>query len=361
MGVKKKCYSIFLGYLMLGFLLACKSTSTPQKGLKDVSDFKVGTAIRIQTLLSDTKLQELQIQNFNSITSASDMKMNRIVPKDGEYYWERIDSILAFAEANNQKLFGHNLIWHSSTPKWVEERGSKDSLWLGEFMREYIKTYVGRYKGKISGWDVVNEGLETHGGELRATMWYNALGEEYIEKAFTYAHEADPEAILFYNDFNIERDTVKLNATLHLIEKLRSKGVPISGLGFQMHIRMDIPDDIIAYSLKKGAETGLQIHLSEVDIIFNTHDDNRNGGVENYHQLTEKMKKEQGEKYKKLVNIYKTVVPKDQQFGITFWDFTDRDSWIRGFFNMNDWPCLYDDNLQPKPAYYGVMEGLSNN
>ena len=131
---------------------------------------------------------------------------------------------MAFAEANNQRLFGHNLIWHSSTPKWVEEKGSKDSLWMGEFMGEYIKTYVGRYKGKISGWDVVNEGLETHGGELRETMWYDALGEEYIEKAFIYAHEADLEAILFYNDFNIERDTLKLNATLELIEKLRARG-----------------------------------------------------------------------------------------------------------------------------------------
>ena len=357
---KNRYNKMFLGYFVVCFFLACKSPSSPKKGLKDVADFKVGTAIRIKTLLSDAKLQEFQILDFNSITSASDMKMNRILNKEGEYYWERIDSIIAFAENNNQRIFGHNLIWHSSTPKWVEEKGQIDSLWMGEFMREYIHTYVGRYKGKISGWDVVNEGLETNGVVLRETMWYKALGEEYIANAFRYAHEADPEAILFYNDFNIERDTVKLNATLDLIENLRAKGVPISGLGFQMHIRMDIPDDIIEYSLKKGAETGLQIHLSEVDIIFNKHDDTRNGGVESYHQLTEDMKNEQGEKYRKLVGIYRNVVPKEQQFGITFWDFTDRDSWIRGFFNMNDWPCLYDDDLQPKPAYYGVWEGLSN-
>lgn len=196
------------------FFLACENTATPKKGLKDVSGFKVGTAIRIKALLSDTKLQDLQIQNFNSITSASDMKMNRILRNEGEYYWERIDSIIAFAEANDQRIFGHNLIWYSSTPKWVEEKGRTDSLWMGEFMREYIHTYVGRYKGKISGWDVLNEGLETQGRELRKTMWYKTLGEEYIEKTFIYAHEADSDAILFYNDFNIERDTVKLNAHL---------------------------------------------------------------------------------------------------------------------------------------------------
>lgn len=353
-----RIFKMLIGFIVLSLFSSCEGLSSTKKGLKDVSDIKIGTAIRIKTLLSDAKLQELQIQNFNSITSASDMKMNRILPKEGNYYWERIDSIVEFAETNKQRIFGHNLIWHSSTPKWVEEKASKDSLWLGEFMRDYIHTYVGRYKGNISGWDVINEGLESHGGELRNTMWSNALGEEYIAKAFIYAHEADPDAILFYNDFNLERDTVKLNATLDLIQNLRAKGVPITGLGFQMHIRMDIPNEIITYSLKKAAETGLQIHLSEVDIIFNKHDDTRNGGIENYHQLTDAMKKEQGKKYKELVDIYSAVVPKNQQYGITFWDFTDRDSWIRGFFNMNDWPCLFDDDLQPKPAYYGVLEGL---
>jgi endo-1,4-beta-xylanase len=184
------------------------------------------------------------------------------------------------------------------------------------------------------------------------------MGKDYIAKAFTYAHEADPNAILFYNDFNIERDTVKLNATLNLVKELRSQGVPISGIGFQMHIRMDIPDEVIAYSLKKAADTGLQIHLSEVDIIFNTHNDTQNGGIQTYNELTDEMKKAQAEKYKSLVKMYRSIVPKDQQYGITFWDFTDRDTWINGFFNMKDWPTIYDENLKPKPAYFGVLEGL---
>lgn len=338
---------------------SCRNkNSDHKKGLKSNAEFPIGTAIKIGTLTKDSELQKIQKQNFNSITSASDMKMNEVIPSEGVYYWERIDSILDYAQSNGQRLFGHNLIWHSSTPKWVEEKGLKDSLWMAQFMKDYIKTYVGRYKGKVIAWDVVNEGLESAGGNIRETMWYKAMGEDYIAKAFIYAHEADPEAILFYNDFNIERDTIKLNATLKMIKELKAKNVPISGIGFQMHIRMDIPDEIIAHTLKKASETGLQIHLSEVDIIFNKHDDTRLGGIQIYDELTDAMKKAQAEKYKNLVKMYRAIVPKKQQFGITFWDFTDRDSWINSFFNLNDWPTLYDTRLKPKPAYYGFLEGL---
>lgn len=358
MFLNKTLKLVFATIMVLGIHSCHKKRIQQNVGLKNNAEFPIGTAIKIGTLTKDVKLQELQKLNFNSITSASDMKMNRIIIREGEYDWSTVDKIVDFAQSNNQRLFGHNLIWHSSTPKWVEEKALQDSLWLGEFMKEYITTYVSRYKGNVSAWDVVNEGLESSGGAIRETMWYRAMGKDYIAKAFTYAHEADPEAILFYNDFNIERDTIKLNATLKLINDLRNEGVPISGLGFQMHIRMDIPDEVIAYALKKGAETGLLIHLSEVDIIFNKHDDTRRGGVQIYDEITDEMKAAQAEKYKNLVLMYRKIVPKEQQFGITFWDFTDRDTWINGFFNLNDWPTIYDDKLQPKPAYFGFLEGL---
>ena len=359
MNYSKHFNSIFL-ITTVSLLLSCNSSIKKEKieGLKEHADFPIGTAIKITTLSKDTVLQNSQKSNFNSITSASDMKMNMIMPKEGVYSWKTIDNIVSYAKKNNQRLFGHNLIWHSSTPKWVQEKALKDSLWLGTFMKEYITKYVTRYKGKVAAWDVVNEGLESHGGNIRKTMWYNAIGKKYIAKAFQYAHEADPEAILFYNDFNIERDTLKLNSTLKMIKELKADGVPISGLGFQMHIRMDIPNEVIASSLKKAVKTGLQIHLSEVDIIFNKHDDTRNGGIQVYQKLTQEMKEAQAKKYKNLIKMYRTIVPKEQQYGITFWDFTDRDTWINGFFNLKDWPTIYDENLKPKPAYFGVLEGL---
>ena len=358
----KAKYIIKRAYIMVVFtcILACNNSTEKKEvlGLKNAATFPIGTAINISRLLNDAKLQKLQIENFNSITATSDMKMQSILPAENNFNWKTADTILYYAKIHNQRLFGHNLIWHSSTPKWVREKGEKDSIWLGDFMQQYIKTYVGRYKGKVAAWDVVNEAFESSGGNYRESFWYKRLGNSYIEKAFRYAHEADPDAILFYNDFNIERDTVKLNAVLNMVNEFKAKGVPISGIGFQMHIRMDIPDEMIAYSLKKAAETGLQIHLSEVDIIFNTHNDERLGGIQNYSVLTDEMKQAQAEKYKSLIKMYKEIVPKEQQFGITFWDFTDRDSWIKGFFNMKDWPCIYDDSLQAKPAYFGVLDGL---
>ncbi len=343
---------------ILGFSNRNVKTGSDELTLRKAASFPVGAAINIKRLFSDEKFRKIHSENFSSVTARGEMKMNRILPSEGNYYWDDADSLVMYSKENNQRLFGHNLIWHSSTPEWVEEKAMGDSAWLAGFMKDYIHTYVGRYKGKVDGWDVINEGMNTAGGGYRETMWYNILGKDYIRNAFMYAHEADPDAVLFYNDFNIERDTAKLHSVLRMIEEFQEEGVPISGLGFQMHIRMDIPDSIIAYALKKGAETGLQIHLSEVDIIFNKHDDNRGGGIQLYHEFTDSMKTAQAEKYKNLVRMYKTIVPEEQQYGITFWGFNDRDTWINGFFGLQDWPCLFDENLKPKPAYYGFLEGL---
>ncbi|WP_299435503.1 endo-1,4-beta-xylanase [uncultured Aquimarina sp.] len=349
------CYTL-IGCTFLVTILSFNFLES--QGLKDVSSFPIGTAINFDQLKADAKLKKIQIENFNSITAENDMKMYNVKPNEKEYNWDKVDQMMAYAQKNKQRVFGHTLVWHSGTPDWVKEKGRKDTLWLDNFLKEYILDYVGRYKGKIEGWDVVNEALETEGGDYRKTLWYNVLGKNYIHKAFKYAHEADPNAKLFYNDFNIERDTLKLQGVLNMVKDLKSENVPISGIGFQMHIRMDIPGEVIEHALKKAAETGLLIHLSEVDIIFNKHDDTKNGGVQKYQELTEEMKIAQAEKYKNLVDIYKRVVPKEQQYGITFWGFTDRDSWVKSFFKINDWPCLFDDNLEAKPAYHSFKKAL---
>lgn len=354
----KKTLIVFL----TPFLLCISTNETfaqEGKGLKDISDFPIGTAIGLGRRGPNYEKREaVHMKNFNSITANNAMKMHSIARNKEAYNFKPSDDMLAYAEENNQRLFGHALIWHSATPQWVQELAENDPQGLDDFMKDYIHAYVGRYKGKVKGWDVVNEGMNTAGGEYRETVWYNALGKEYIAKAFTYAHEADPNAVLFYNDFNIERDMDKLDGVLAMIKELQEQGVPISGLGFQMHIRMDIPDEVIAEALRKGAATGLQIHLSEVDIIFNTHDDTQGGGVQLHEELTDEMLQQQAEKYKNLVLMYRNIVPKEQQFGITFWGFYDAGSWIPYFFGIKDWPCIFDRELEPKPAYYGFMEGL---
>lgn len=349
---------IFSSLLLLLAVSGCSFESPQKSGLKEASPFPIGGAIEIRQIAKDTVLKKIIQENFNSITATSDMKMYNILPQEGNYNWRQADSLVSFSTKNNLRLFGHTLVWHSGTPEWVAEKGSKDSLWLAHFLKEYIQTYVGKYKGQVAAWDVVNEGFETQGGDYRKSLWFEVLGKDYIANAFRYAHEADPEAELFYNDFNLERDTSKLNGVLSMVEELKQNGVPITGLGVQMHLRMDIPNALIRESVRKMAATGLKIHFSELDIIFNTHDDTRKGGVQLYKELTPEMLKQQAAKYKEVALIYREEVPESQQFGITFWDFTDRDTWINPFFGLNDWPTIFDENLKPKPAFYGFKEGL---
>ncbi len=346
-------------FLILALLTGCVSKPLDDKGLKEIASFPIGGAIEISQVTKDSALRNIIIRNFNSITATSDMKMYAIAPRDSVYNWEKADSLVDFSQRNDLRLFGHTLVWHSGTPRWVFQKASQDSVWLSNFLKIYIQDYVGRYKGKVAAWDVVNEGLDTQGGAYRETLWYNKLGKEYIANAFRYAHEADPDADLFYNDFNLERDTAKLNGVLRMIEELKADEVPITGLGVQMHLRMDIPEKLIRESVRKMAATGLKIHFSELDIIFNTHDDSRGGGEQIYSEVTSEMLEQQAQKYEIVAKIYREEVPKEQQFGITFWDFTDRDTWINPFFGLNDWPTIFNKELKPKPAYYGFKKGLA--
>lgn len=345
--------------ILTTFLSLITITLCAQTGLKDYADFPIGSAISTWGYSRDTLSRDIHVREFNSVTANNQMKMQSIAREKGKYNFDPADQMLAFAEKYNQRLFGHALIWHSSTPNWLPEFEGNATA-LDSFMKDYIHAYVGRYKGKVAGWDVVNEAMNTSGPGWRETLWYKTLGKDYVAKALRYAHEADPNAVLFVNDFNIERDTAKLHETLKMIKWLQDEKVPISGLGFQMHIRMDIPNETIEYALKKGAETGLQIHLSELDIIFNTHDDNQGGGVQIYPDITPEMLEAQGKKYEDIVRIYKKVVPKSQQFGITFWGFSDRSTWINGFFRLKDWPTIFDSNMQPKPAYEGFKRALQS-
>lgn len=356
--------------LFLTITLACQNDKAqnnptsnqtePKPGLHELSPIPIGGAISINKVLADEKLKDITIKNFSSISATNDMKMYSIL-KDSVYNFEKVDKLLAFCEEHNKRLFGHTLLWHHGLPEWIQTEAAKNgSASVDQFLKEYIDKVVTRYKGKVAAWDVVNEGFESSGGAYRETFWYKHLGKAYFEKAFRYAHAADPEAVLFYNDFNIERDTAKLNGVLEMVDEMKQKNVPIHGIGFQMHLRMDIPDSIIAHCLKKAAATGLQIHISELDIIFNNHNDSQDGGKQQYSELTEEMKILQAEKYKNLVLMYREHVPPAQQYGITFWDFNDRDTWIRPFFKIMDWPTIFDENLEPKPAYHGFADGLKS-
>jgi len=329
-------------------------------GLKDWADFPVGGAINVRKVLKDQKLDSITGSNFNSITATNDMKMYSVVKNDSIPDFTRIDSIVAYTKKNNMRLFGHALIWHYALPKWISKTTKeKGADWADGFLRKYIDTIVTRYKSDVIAWDVVNEAFDTKTGEYRKTYWYETFGQAYIENAFRYAHAADPDAKLFYNDFGQEKYPEKSEAIVAMVNDFKDRGVPIHGIGLQMHLELSTSKNAIANALKLAASTGLLVHISELDIIFRLHNEKESGEKEKIAKLTESMIKAQAEKFKQVALLYRKHVPEAQRFGITFWDFNDRDTWLRGSGNLREWPTVFDDDLEPKLGYYGFAEGLA--
>lgn len=362
-------YSISSICLFL-FLIGCKEVShektlqqqirqSTDKGLKDWADFPIGGAINVRKVLKDEKLDSIIQINFNSLIATNDMKMYSIVNNDSIPDFARVDSLVAYSKANNMRLFGHALVWHYGLPKWISETtGERGADWADAFLKKYIDTVVARYKDDVAAWDVVNEAFDTKTGAYRNTFWHKTFGPEYIEKAFRYAHEADPDARLFYNDFGQEKYPEKMDSIVAMIADFKNRGVPIHGIGLQMHLEMATTEAMIAKALKKAAGTGLLVHISELDIIFHRHNEENDKGEKEITELTEKMKQAQAKKFKQVALLYRKHVPKAQQFGITFWDFNDRDTWLKPIFDEKEWPTIFDENLEPKPAYYSFSEGL---
>jgi endo-1,4-beta-xylanase len=207
-------------------------------GLKDYYKgyFPLGVAVSTRTLTGDEG--KLLLKEFNSVTAENAMKMEAIHPRENYYFWKDADSIVAFTLQHNLKIRGHNLCWHEQTPAWLfkDDSGAKVSKEvLLQRLKEHIYAVVGRYKGKIYAWDVLNEVIADADGEfIRPSLWYQICGEEYIEKAFQYAHEADPDALLFYNDYNTERP-LKRDKVYKLLKSLIEKKIPIHGVGLQAH------------------------------------------------------------------------------------------------------------------------------
>lgn len=350
----------FLYFSVCLLLAACQSSApsetTPEPGLDAIADFPIGGAINIRQVNRDTQLREIVLRDFGSVTSTNDMKAYSIAPRPDRLDFSRADSVVAFARAHDLRVFGHALVWHYALPEHIA--AGRDSAALAEWLTGYIDTVVTRYRDDIDGWDVLNEVFETHGGELRSTPFLEIIGPEYLSLALRAARRADPDAKLFINDFGTERDSAKLAAQVHLVDSLRQSGVPIDGFGLQFHLRMADDTTHIRRALRQAAGTGLLVHISELDLIFNTHNDEPGGGVADVQAMTPALLAEQADRYAFVARAYREEVPPAQRYGITFWDFTDRDTWVKGFFEMEDWPTLFDESLAPKPAYEGFARGL---
>ncbi len=356
--------------LGLSALLAHAQQPTLIDALKN--DFHIGVAINYAQTFERSKRDSALIKaQFDSISPENALKWEPIHPKLDEYNFKASDAYVDFGQRNHMWIVGHCLIWHNQTPKWVFEGtdgkpATREQLLAR--MHDHISTVVGRYKGKVNGWDVVNEAISDEDGSMRKSPWQTIIGDDFIEKAFQYAHEADPSAELYYNDYSLE-NPVKRAGALALLKKLKSENIPVTAVGLQGHYSMDWPTlDQLDETITQFAALGLKVVITELDIdvlpqAVQTGSAEITLTAESQPKLDpykdglpDVMQKALTDRYAGLFQIF--LKHKDVVTRVTLWGLTDADSWknnwpIRGRTN---YPLLFDRQGKPKPAVDAIIK-----
>ncbi len=356
--------SLFVKLIGLALLISgCIASGVEQQELPTLKTaykdyFPVGVAVAPRNLTGSEA--ELIVRQFSSVTPENAMKMGPIHPEENRYFWNDADAIVDFAQKNGLKVRGHTLCWHSQTPSWffkdsAGEQVSREVL-LGR-LKQHITDVMGRYKGKIYAWDVVNEAVPDGGESIyRPSKFYEIIGEDYIEKAFEYAHAADPKAKLFYNDYNTE-NSVKRDKIYQIVKNLKENKVPIHGVGLQGHWSIYEPTaQELEASIKKFANLGLEVQITELDMsVYPKEHERRAKKDTDTSEMTEAMTQKQTAQYKMLFDKFRKY--KGTLTGVTFWNVSDRSSWLDNFPvpGRKDYPLLFDQNLKPKEAYKQVV------
>jgi len=361
------CFALIMLFEKGSSQSAAQSTADKQptagntaKGLKDyyAAYFPIGTAVSMRSLTGPDA--QLIIEQFNSITPENAMKMGPIHPEENRYNWATADSIVSFAQKHGMKVRGHALCWHEQTPRWLFKDSAGNTVSkevLLNRLKEHITTVVNRYKGKIYAWDVVNEAVDDDNSRLlRNSLWYQICGEDFIIKAFEYAHAADPNAILFYNDYNTERPQ-KRERIYQLLKKLVDAKVPIHGVGLQAHWSLTEPaENELRMAIEKYSSLGLKIQFTELDISVYPWEKNRRQKLPtDVDTFTPEREQQQLEQYKKVFAIfrdYKNVIT-----GVTCWGISDRYTWLDTYpvAGRKNYPLLFDQDRLPKKAFNAVV------
>lgn len=332
---------------------------TPSIGQKFKNYFPIGTAINPDVDLANKERMNFIAFQYTSITPENQMKPKQIHPGLNTWNWEPADRIVEFAIKNKMKVRGHTLVWQQNIPNWlVKDNGLLcDKATLYKRMQDHIIAVVGRYKNAVKDWDVVNEAVSDNPKELfRARDTLNIIaGEEYIEKAFQFAHEADPSARLFYNDYRFS-DSIKRRKIYNLLKRLKSKGVPIHGVGLQSHY---VPEEVSSSYLQETIDMfyglGLEIQITELDVsIYNyrAKDFSSKEGIDsvNQNEYFERQRKF----YSMLFNLYRKN--KDKITSVTFWGSSDmRNNFRTRRIGRMDYPFLFDEDMKPKQVFFDVL------
>jgi endo-1,4-beta-xylanase len=358
--------------VLMGCLLGVQKDT-----LKDAfrDKFLIGVAVNRSQIQQRNKEEvDLIKTQFNSLTAENDMKWMHIHPRKDEYNFEHADKLVALAEANNMFVVGHTLVWHSQLAPWVlktDDGSSIDSTELSQRIRNHIHTIVGRYKGRIKGWDVVNEALDED-GSLRKSPLLKIGGETFIEKAFQYAHEADPDAELYYNDYNLVF-AKKRDGAIRIIKNLKEKGIKIDGVGLQGHWGLAYPSlQEIETAIEMFAALDVKVMFTELDISvlpnpwrMPTADVSAkfesNPTMNPYpNSLPDSVQNQLAQRYADVFKLFNKHADKISR--VTFWGLHDGVSWKNNFpiRGRTDYTLLFDRELKPKKAFHAVINTVND-
>jgi endo-1,4-beta-xylanase len=354
--------------LAMALLTGCRS---PQPGgsvpaLKDVfkKQFYVGAAVASDQISGeDTPVSSLIKKQFNAITSENCLKWENVHPRPGVYDFKQADQFVAFGEKNKMFIVGHVLIGRTQVPDWVFQDSEGKQVTreiLLERMRDHIVTIMSRYKGRVNGWDVVNEAIASD-GQIR-TKWGQIIGEDYIEKAFAYAHEADPNAGLYFNGHNMLTPEAA-KSMVRVLKDIRAKGGRVDGVGVQAHWQLDYPPlNEIEAGIVTLSQSGVKVNITEMDVTVLPRDTRTGAELNPYPDaLPEAVQEKLAKRYGDLFGIFNKHHEKIGR--VAFWGVHDGQSWlndhpIRG---RTDYPLLFDRTFQPKPAFFAVVKSVKSN
>jgi endo-1,4-beta-xylanase len=364
--------AIFLGLFLASTAVAAHAPTSLKAAYK--GDFVIGAAINAAQITGqDARGDAIVTAQFNSISPENVLKWALVHPQPDKYDFTLADQYVAFGRKHHMFIVGHNLVWHNQVPEWVfhDDHGNlltRDALLAR--LRDHIHTVVGRYKGKIQSWDVVNEALNED-GTMRQSLWLKIIGDDYIEKAFQYAHEADPRAMLTYNDYNLENEA-KRNGAIALVKKLQAKGIPIAIIGLQNHDNLTWPTaDQEDATISAFEALGLKVAISELDINVLPSAGHQptadvalsiqqNKALNPYADgLPDSVQQQLAARYAELFRVF--LKHRGTVTRVTFWNVTDGDSWLNNWpmQGRTNYPLLFDRTGQPKPAFDAVIRVVS--
>lgn len=334
---------IAAGMIMLTFAVMAPAQNFPLRVAAEKRGFYVGAAVAIAPFRGDLQYQDTLKREFNIIVAENAFKWTEIHPGRDAYNFADTDALVEFAEANGMKIRGHTLVWHQQLPAWVTG-GNVTRDEAIDLLRDHINTVMGRYRGRITAWDVVNEAIDdTTGGLRTASFWHQKIGPEYLRMAFEFAREADPQAKLYYNDYSAEGLGQKSDAVYSLLQGLIAAGTPVDGVGWQMHLVNGFRiTDAHRQNAERLAALGLELAITELDVRARL-------------PMSGADLQTQAASYTDVAGF---CLSQPSCKALLTWGFTDRHSWVPGFFPGQGDALIFDANYQPKPAYEAMQQAL---